>query len=92
MKCYAIGEAGKIPSPHTGITEFSVGNPVASNMVKAGFRELGKSMKYGSLLAGVATASLAVIGTSPAWASGPVGDYPPNAEPGKCYEKVLIPQ
>jgi hypothetical protein len=61
-------------------------------MVKAGFRELGKSLKYGSLLAGVATAALAVIGTSPAWASGPVGDYPPNAEPGKCYEKVLIPQ
>jgi len=23
--------------------------------------------------------------------AGPGGDYPPNAEPGKCYEKVYLP-
>jgi len=31
------------------------------------------------------------VSAAPAVASAPGGDFPPNAEPGKCYEKVLIP-
>lgn len=85
-------EGGNIPSPLRGITEFSVGNPLVSPMVNSGLKELGNSIRYATLLAGVATATLVAIASSSAWANGPVGDYPPNAEPGKCYEKVLIPQ
>ena len=45
-------------------------------------------------MASAAVAVFVAMTVSPAaaFANGPVGDYPPNAEPGKCYEKVLIPQ
>jgi hypothetical protein len=51
-------------------------------------------MKNRDLLASAAVAVFVAMTVSPAaaFANGPVGDYPPNAEPGKCYEKVLIPQ
>ncbi len=51
-------------------------------------------MENRDLLAGAAVAVLMAMAVAPAaaLANRPVGDYPPNAEPGKCYEKVLIPQ
>lgn len=45
-----------------------------------------------NLIGGVAVAALlCMTSASAAMAGAPGGDFPPNAEPGKCYEKVLIP-
>jgi hypothetical protein len=53
---------------------------------------MGKLL-YVSGTAATAVAALLAFGVMPAAAAGgPGGDYPPNGVPGKCYEKVLIPQ
>ncbi len=49
-------------------------------------------MDTSKLLSGVALgAVLAALSAGGAMAGSPSGDFPPNAVPGKCYEKVLIP-
>lgn len=49
-------------------------------------------MGRSKLLGGVALgATLLALSAGSALAGGPGGDFPPNAVPGKCYEKVLIP-
>ncbi|WGM40718.1 peptidoglycan-binding domain-containing protein [Caulobacter sp. NIBR1757] len=49
-------------------------------------------MGRSKLLGGVALgATLLALSAGGAMAGGPGGDFPPNAVPGKCYEKVLIP-
>lgn len=49
-------------------------------------------MGRSKLLSGVALgATLLALSAGSALAGGPGGDFPPNAVPGKCYEKVLIP-
>ena len=49
-------------------------------------------MGRSKLLGGVALgATLLALSAGSAMAGGPGSDFPPNAVPGKCYEKVLIP-
>ncbi|MDB5469857.1 MAG: hypothetical protein JWR84_1417 [Caulobacter sp.] len=49
-------------------------------------------MGRSKLLGGVALgATLLALSAGSAMAGGPSGDFPPNAVPGKCYEKMLIP-
>lgn len=49
-------------------------------------------MGRSKLLGGVALgATLLALSAGSALAGGPGGDFPPNAVPGKCYEKVLVP-
>ena len=49
-------------------------------------------MGRSKLLSGVALgAALLALSAGSAMAGSPGGDFPPNAVPGKCYEKVLIP-
>lgn len=49
---------------------------------------MGRSKLLGGAALG---ATLLALSAGSAMAGGPGGDFPPNAVPGKCYEKVLIP-
>lgn len=49
---------------------------------------MGRSKLWGGAALG---AVLMAMSAGSAMAGGPGGDFPPNAVPGKCYEKVLIP-
>lgn len=49
---------------------------------------MGRSRLWGSAALGAVLVAMSAGG---AIAGSPGGDFPPNAVPGKCYEKVLIP-
>ncbi|RYF93741.1 MAG: hypothetical protein EON95_07875 [Caulobacteraceae bacterium] len=56
--------------------------------LERGIGNMGRSTLWASAALGVALTAASAGG---AFAGSQSGDFPPNAVPGKCYEKVLIP-
>lgn len=81
----AMSEAQEMAATETAAVEEGV------EAAKTAVMETAETMKTEEMASSVAPAAAPATATAASMPTGAAGDIPPNARPGECYAKVLIP-